>query len=165
MLPQGLEYLDGKRLPIGYESLSSAPTADPGRLARLTARVRAHSLDRELIAGADPAGSPQLAARAAQLTSARTRAQIAAGLERLVEVAQGPQRRWSAVSPHGPALANAATLRELAALLREDAPLYARGVAILDRLLSDGSGPAYRGSLEQLAGALGEARAAVDGLR
>jgi len=164
MVPQGVEYLDGKGLTSGDER-PRARAVGPGWRARLKARVRAHSLDRALIAGADPSGSPQLAARAAQLTSPHTRAQIADGLERLVEVAQGPPRRWSAVSPRGPVLANAATLHELAALLREDAPLYACGIAILSQLLSDGSGPAYRGAPEHLSSALGEARAAVDGRR
>ncbi len=137
--------------------------ARPGRLARVAAHARAGSLDRALIAGADPARSPQLAARAALLTAPRTRALIAGGLEGLVQAARGPRGRWSAVSAGAPLLASAAELLELAALLRGDAPLYARGVAMLDELLTDGTGPAYHGERDQLARVLREARAALAG--
>src|SRR5205807_2225504 len=44
-------------------------TIEPGRLARALARVGARPLDRKLSAGADPAGSTMLAARACRLTS------------------------------------------------------------------------------------------------
>lgn len=124
--------------------------------------MRSQSLDRALIAGADPSSSAQLAARAAQLTSARTRALIAEGLERLLRVAQGPRRRWCAVSRRGELLANASRLHELAGLLVSDAPLYARGIAMLNQLLTDGTGPAYLGEGERLARQLDEARAALE---
>ncbi len=144
-----------------------APLADraarPGRLARLAARARAGSLDRALIAGADPARSPQLSARAALLTSPRTRTAIAGGLERLVEAARGPRGRWCAVSAGAPLLASAAELLELAELLRGRAPLYARGVAMLNELISDGTGPAYHGERDELARVLREARSALAG--
>ena len=52
----------------------------PGPRARLLARLRARSLDEGLLAGFDPAGSPQLAARALALTSPRSRAALADGL-------------------------------------------------------------------------------------
>jgi hypothetical protein len=62
-------------------------TLEPGLLARLMARVLSGSLDRALIAGCDPAGSPRLAARAAALTELRSRAAIGEGLELLLETA------------------------------------------------------------------------------
>jgi hypothetical protein len=46
----------------------------PGAFTRLRARVRSGSFDRALIAGADPASRPELAARAAALNSRRNRA-------------------------------------------------------------------------------------------
>jgi hypothetical protein len=136
---------------------------EPGRLARLLARARAGSLDRALIAGADPAGSRQLAARAAALTSPRVRALTADGLERLLQAAQGPPSRRRVLPRRDPVLASASELRELATRLREPAPLYARGVAIAGELLTDGSGPVYLGDRQSLALKLHEARAALAG--
>jgi len=161
MLSQGL-HADGNSLASALEHAGARSLA-AGSLARLRARVRARSLDRALIAGADPSVSPQLAARAAQLTSRRMREQIADGLERMVAVTQGPPRRWSAASTRGPALANTARLCELSALLRQGTPVYAHGVAILNQLLSDGGGPAYRGTGVELARELQSARSAAIG--
>jgi hypothetical protein len=135
----------------------------PGHFARLTARLRSGALDRALIDGADPVSSPQLAARAASLTSTRFRELIADGLERLLLVAEGPTRRWWAASRRGAVVANARELRELAALLRGGSLLYARGMAILGELLSDGAGPAYLGEADGLADELSRARIALGG--
>jgi hypothetical protein len=142
---------------------STTSTLCPSRAARLIARLRHCSLDRALIAGADPASSPQLAARAARLASTRERTLLAEGVERLLRAAQGAQRRWSAVSRREPLLANSAELHELASLLRSSRPLYVRGIAIVQRLLSDGTGPAYFGSAERLQCELRDARAAMRG--
>jgi hypothetical protein len=131
----------------------------PGRLARVTARVRSASLDRALIDGADPVASPALAARAAQLTSPPMRSSIAEGLERLVRAAQRPQRRWWAPSGRQAVLANSSSLHELAATLHGEELVYARGVAILAELLTDGTGPAY-GDYDGAAGLARELRRA-----
>jgi len=133
----------------------------PGALARVAARVRPASLDRALIAGADADSSEALAARAAMLTSRRTRVHLAEGLERALRDGHGPTRRWSAVAPGSPLLANVAVVRELALLLRDDAPLHPPGVAILNQLLTDGSGPAYRGEPRDAGRVLEQARAAM----
>jgi len=150
-----------QRLIVGDER--RARPLLPGALARIAAHVRPGSLDRALIAGGDADGSAALAARAATLTSRRTREHIAEGLERALRDAHGPMRRWSAVAPGSPLLANVAAVRELAALLRDDAPLHARGIAILNQLLTDGSGPAYRGQPQDAARLLREAQAAMLG--
>ena len=48
------------------------------------------------------------------------------------------------VSPaRGGVRANRTQLLELAARLRDDAPVYARGMAELNLMLRDGTGPAY----------------------
>ncbi len=151
----------GSSLTAGYERRRRS--LHPRALARITARLRASSLDRALIAGAEPAASSALAARATTLTSRRTRLLIAEGLEHALSAGQGPQRRWWAVSPRSPLLANDAAVRELAELLRGDAPLYAPGIAILNGLLTDGSGPAYRGRPQHAARLLDEARTAMVG--
>jgi hypothetical protein len=164
MLSQGLEYLDFNGRSSERERRRVAAWAfGQGRLACLAARVRSQSLDRALIAGADPGSSAALAARAAMLTSPRSRAQIAEALEHLVCAAHAPRRRWWAVSPNGPVPANAEAIRELAALLRRDTPLYARGIAVLSQLLTDGCGPVYDGSEESLARELRHAHASVVG--
>jgi hypothetical protein len=161
MLSQKIQTVDGESFSVGYER-RVVRSLRPGPLARLTARVHSQSLDRALIAGADPSGSPQLAARTAQLTSPRTRALISGGLERLLRGAQGPQRRWSAISRRGQLLANASRLHELAGVLASDVPVYARGIALLNELLTDGNGPAYHGTVESLARRLDEARMALE---
>jgi hypothetical protein len=116
---------------------------DPPRSARLAARVLGGRLDRALIAGADPASSPRLAARAARLTTRSTRAELAEGLELLLARAQHPPSSRALAPRHASILANAELMRELASTLRGPAPLYARGVAMIHRLLTDGTGPVY----------------------
>jgi len=135
----------------------------PGRRARLTARVHARALDRALAAGADPAASAPLAARAALLTSPGFRASAAEGLERLLRGAQGPHRRWWALARHTTVLANSSELAALASLLHSDRPAYARGIAILNLLLTDGTGAAYQGGPSDLARELRAVRTGMDG--
>jgi hypothetical protein len=122
---------------------------DRARRARLSARVAASllggPLDRALIAGADPCSKPALAARAAALTSEGARFALAGGLDTVLAAAQEPPRRMRLRPRHAAILANAALLRELATLLRGSAPVYAPGVALLRRLLCDGTGPLYAG--------------------
>src|SRR2546430_1931839 len=90
----------------------------PPRGARIAARIFAGRLDRALIAGADPATSPRLAARAAMLTARASRAELADGLEQIVASAQRPPSRGRALPLHASVLANAPLMRELAATLR-----------------------------------------------
>jgi hypothetical protein len=53
-------------------------------------------------------------------------------------------------------------LHALAARLRAPGPLYARGIAMLTRLLTEGTGPAYNDSRgDQLAQRLRDARVAM----
>ena len=72
---------------------------EPGRSALLAATVHSGSLDRALAGGADPAASRALAARAAILSSRRTRKQLAEGLERLERAGHERARRWWALDP------------------------------------------------------------------
>ncbi len=115
----------------------------PGPRARILARWRRASLDRALAHGEDPAASAALAARTTQLAAPPTRARIAAGLERMALEVEAPLAPF-AVAPSRPAVrANRDALLDLAALLRLDRPLYARGIAMLRLVLVDGTGPAY----------------------
>lgn len=107
-----------------------------------------------------------LALRARQLVSPGSRQQLAASLERLVEEAKRPvsPRAVAVALPRREILDVQTCLFSIAARLRDERPVYARGMALLSRLLSDGSGPAYDphggGSLRHAVGAIA---AALDG--
>jgi hypothetical protein len=135
----------------------------PAARDRLLARLRAASLDRELRAGVDPASCPLLAARASTLTSPCSRAALADGLERWFSAARGATSRSRVLPPRDLAAATEPEVRAIVAELRGSAPLYARGLAQLAGLLSDGTGPAYVGEPETLGGLLRETRAAIAG--
>lgn len=115
----------------------------PSPAVRVAARLRRGKLDRALTNGADPAASPQIAARTTQLGSGSIRGRIAEGLERLALSADGPRGRLRILPSRAAILGNQSELLELAAKLRNDGPLYARGVAMLNVVLTDGTGPAY----------------------
>ncbi len=115
----------------------------PGVTTRLAARLSADALDRDLAAGADPTDCPRLAARAAHLTCPATRARLAGTVERFVRAAELPATRGHVHPARGGVRANRALMLELVARLREDAPVYARGVAACQLMLRDGTGPAY----------------------
>lgn len=137
----------------------------PGLGARIAARVRGRQIDRALIEGADPARSARLAARAARLTERGSRVAVAEGLERWLDGCAG--RGHLTVTPNRRAIdVNRAELSELVAMLRAPVPVYARGVAMVRRLLSDGTGVAYcdRDGVA-LRSALRDARLAIDGCR
>jgi hypothetical protein len=115
----------------------------PSAAVRIAARLHRSKLDRALSDGADPAESPLIAARAVQLAGSATRARIADGLESLARSAEAPPGRVRVLPPRAAMLANRSELLGLAELLRRDRPLYARGVAALEVLVTDGTGPAY----------------------
>jgi type II secretory pathway component PulF len=104
-----------------------------------------------------------LAARACALTETRNRQALADELE-LTRSAHLRRSAWRLAPTRASVEANAAALSELVALLRSGVPLYARGLAMLAELLTDGTGPLYaRGGESALAIALTDARAALTG--
>jgi hypothetical protein len=110
---------------------------------RLGARARRQELDRALAAGADPSASPLLAARAAQLADPRTRQRIAASLERLAATMHVPRRRARTLPLPSAVTPNQDSLIDLARRLRHGGVSYAQGLAMLELVLRDGTGPAY----------------------
>jgi hypothetical protein len=137
---------------------------EPTLMSRLRSRSRRLALDRALADGADPTASPLLAARAAQLVNRAARYRLAANLEHLALTADAPRRLFSTAPRRASVAANRSALLELASTLRQGGLLYARGVAILELVLIDGTGPAYtdrRG--EGLARQLHLARAGLGG--
>jgi hypothetical protein len=128
--------------------------------------MRRGRLDRLLAAGVTPAGSPELALRALQLTRARHRRVLADSLEEIVRMAHGEGRRRGT----SPSLAtrdiraSRSALLQLAQVLRENRDVYASGVALAQRLLTDGTGPLYGHGLDdELWHATRDAIAALDG--
>jgi hypothetical protein len=116
-----------------------------GSLA-LRARVFARRgvLDRLLAAGADPSWDPELALRAAQLTTPRRRRALAESLLRVVRDADRPQR-WSCAAPldRGAVRQAAPALRALAADLCDQAAPQA--ISLAEQLLRDPGSPLYAG--------------------
>jgi hypothetical protein len=120
----------------------------------MLARFLAARLDRELADGTSPEASARLAARAIRLTSMEFRRDLATSVQRiLVAAGQPPAVAASqAVAAHPPRVPlrrarisqSAALLAELAAQLAEPGPVPVQGVAMVSRLLADGTGPLYR---------------------
>jgi hypothetical protein len=115
----------------------------PSLAIRVLARIRRWELDHALGDGADPAATPLLTARAAQLVSRGGRHRIAAALERMalmVDAERGPLRT---LPSRDAVQANRAEILRLAATLRQGGRLNVRGIAVLELILIDGTGPAY----------------------
>jgi hypothetical protein len=121
----------------------AARLLSPGLVTRAGARLRRMELDHALAGGADPARSPLLAARASQLAGRASRHRIAAGLERVALTVDGPRGRFTTAPLRDAVRANREHMIKLAAVLRHGGVLYARGIAVLELVLIDGTGPAY----------------------
>ncbi len=133
----------------------------PGPLMRVASHIRSNALDRALVAGVDPASSRQLAARASTLTSRRFRNAAADGLQRWLGEPPGGSHGARVLPSPRLAAENEQQVRELASLLREEAPLHVAGVARVAQLLTDGLGPAYGADPALLAASLRDARTAL----
>jgi hypothetical protein len=141
----------------------SAARREPGAALRLAASLRWFSLDERLAAGEDPSHSALVAAQAARLMERRHRDRLAAALGGLLLAAERAPR-ISRVSPNRNALRRHETaVRELARRVESDQTVYARGLARLERLLSDSTGPAFRGGAGELAAELERIEADLSG--
>ncbi|MBI1378886.1 MAG: hypothetical protein GC157_15620 [Frankiales bacterium] len=119
----------------------------PTLVDRLVARLTADRLDRALVAGVAPESQLVLALHARRIATESSRRRLADVLARLLEAGQ----EWDRTRSPGPAIAVLprvwAARDDLAALeqaLLAPAPLSARGIATVRRLLRDGEGPLYR---------------------
>jgi hypothetical protein len=140
----GLEPHAHPDLEPPFERLAQLET--PSLRLRARVRLRCQTLDMQLAEGVSPLEDAALALRARQLVSRRTRERFAAGLEGLVRHAERPPlpRSVAVPLPRTQILEARTGLLALATCVRADRPLYARGMALLSRLLTDGTGPAYR---------------------
>lgn len=115
----------------------------PSLAARVGARSRRLALDHALAAGADPRSSTLLAARAAQLVRPATRHRIADALERAALTVDADGGRLRTPPRRGAIRPNRSEMMRLASRLRHDGLVYARGIALLELVVIDGTGPAY----------------------
>ncbi len=130
------------------------------------ARVWLHkrSLDRRIAQGADPHESPELARRVRQLSSRRWRNGLAVGLRRMVEAAEEPRSGMTSQVPlnRREILADRELFLELARDLSSPDDLKPRGIACVERLLTDSCSPCFVTSRPgELGPALRQARAAL----
>jgi hypothetical protein len=151
----------------GYCSRLVAQLDRPALALRARVFASRRSLDDALADGASPLWTPELALRARQLVSRGSRQHLATSLERLVKEAQRSVPPRAVAVPLLPRRAISAaqtSLFTIATRLRDERPVYARGMALLSRLLSDGSGPMYNSHAGgSLGHALGAIAAALDG--
>jgi hypothetical protein len=112
----------------------------------LSARWHGAELDGQLAAGERPWVSDALAARARQITTGRSRRQLAAGLAGVLRSARARGPAWTAAArPNVPDVVEArAVLATLDRRLRAPEPVAAQGVAMVRALLVDGNGLLYR---------------------
>lgn len=139
--------------------MTSSTLIEPARVW-----LRRGALDRRLARGADPNASRALSRRARQLTSPRYRAGLAAGLLRIVEAAEEPRRGHSSQVPlnRHEILVEAESIVELARDLNSSDRLNARGIALVERMLTSGGSPFFSfGPEGELRIALRQARAAL----
>jgi hypothetical protein len=134
-----------------------ASATRPRRSPWLAARVWLHrgSLKRALAAGAEPSSSPDLTRRAGQLTSPRHRRKLAAGLNRTLREAEQSRAPFTAAVPlrRREILDARAEIERLARDLLAPGEVQARGVVLVQNLLTDGLSPfftpAREGELER----------------
>lgn len=135
----------------------------PSIRARLTARIRSGRFDAMLAVGAPTPPGSAIAARAARLTSPSEREAIARVLRRCVREAADDTFLWSSRIPlHRKNIAAARpTIDAITLRLHSPAPVDARGMARLTRVLNDGLGPLYAFGHGDLNGRFGAALAAL----
>ena len=129
---------------------------------RVRSVMSASTLDRSLLAGADPDADPILAHRVARLTSRASRRRLAVGLRRAAQ--DTPAGARSSRAPTNRAAVHAARceLLALADDLDSERTVHARGVLLTRRLLSDVTGPLFLpADVGDLATAASEARRAL----
>lgn len=135
-----------QRLPAPMVSLRSLGRLRRRVLISLIAWWQVPELDRQLAAGVSAGTGAVLALRARRITTPRARRRIAHGLSGALRSAQATTVGFTAaVRPHAPeVLAARAVMAALEQRLCAPEPVTARGVAMLNVLLADGTSPFYQ---------------------
>ncbi len=127
-------------------AMFASPQSRPRLITRLRVALQRPALDGELADGVDPVASPALAFRAAQLTSDRKRERLAESIAKLLaEARRARPAGWSAAVPMNrrELIASRPALIEIESILQSGGPVYCQGMAMLQRLLTDGASPLY----------------------
>jgi hypothetical protein len=134
-------------------------------LLKLRVLLTRDQLDHELAEGADPVTSSKHELRARQLVDSRTR--LADQVDRALESAHVAGPPFTAEAPVRRAAVRdcEADMRALVRRLRDGLPSDVQGVALVARLLSDGSGPLYAEGAYSLRYTVRAARLALDPVR
>jgi hypothetical protein len=143
----------------------SHPRPGPSLGLRLRTRWRRDRLEGELASGADPAASPELTLRAAQLQSQAVRSRLANAIVEMLGRADEPNLgRFTVAGQQQNAEIReyADNLRALVDRLRDDRPIDIQGAAMTARLVNDRSSPLYRDGGQSLGSAVLSARLALD---
>ncbi|HTU87789.1 MAG TPA: hypothetical protein VMF57_19580 [Solirubrobacteraceae bacterium] len=115
-----------------------------GVCTRLVARARARALDQALLKGTSPDSSAALSLRAQSLIGTSYRLGLANELRGLVRAAGKPAHRFDPVLPvPGHVRLVLDLVEQVGEMLEGGEAVDARGVARLELLLRDGSGPIY----------------------
>jgi len=131
----------------------------------LRTRWRRARLDEELATGVDPASSPELSTRAAQLESPEVRFRLANAIVKTLGEAHEPNLgRFTPAGQrqHAEIREYADNLRALVHRLRDDRPLDVQGIALTARLVDDRNSPLHRQGSVSLGSAVLSARLALD---
>jgi hypothetical protein len=132
---------------------------------RIHTRLRRNRLDDELASGLDPASTPELSLRAAQLQSPAVRSRLANAIVEVLGRAHEPNlgrftraghRQQAVVRQH------AENLRALVTRLRDGHPIDVQGAAMTARLVNDRTSPLYRDGGDSLGSAVLSMRLALD---
>lgn len=153
--------------------VNAAPQPRGSLRVRLSTRLHRGALDDQIARGAETAGDERLRLRAAQLASRTHRDRLATGLERTIQAATRPADSPSASTARRLTLRvplRAGEIRDcaddieaLTRRLRDGNPIDAQGVALTQRLLTDGASPLYyRDSPTTLRHAIRSARLALE---
>ena len=110
------------------------------------ARLRARSIDDELLHGGITEGDPVVLVRRARLLNRRYRSRVAGSLRRLIASARRHEQHL--LRPQLPVredevLESEPLIRTLADELEQDERVSPRGVILADRLVTDGDSPVY----------------------
>lgn len=130
---------------VSHNQPASTPHQHPLRL-RLRVLLRRERLDRALGLGCAPHVRPELELRARQITSRRSRGQLAHSFRQTVAEVQRPQaRRYGAAVPLRRATVRPWSEALLGLADRLDAPdaVSPAAIARMRELLTDGTGPLY----------------------
>jgi hypothetical protein len=167
-MPDTVDPHRAKRYSTPPESIPDCGSDRRANSLRLRLRTSVHraKLTRALAEGVEPGASDELALRARQLTSERNRRALAGALRRSIADAHLPARtraRVSIIDRRG-VLNAEGSIATIIERLRSPRPVRAKGMAMLERILTNADGsPLYNrsepGALRQM---IRDATAALD---